>query len=103
MLVVPAPSETKIQLDAFEAGLRQIGYVPGKTILLELRSAMGRYADLKPLAEELVAANVDVIVAFGTPPTQAAMATTTDIPIVMAAVGDPVGTGLVASLARPGG
>lgn len=103
MLVVPAPSETKIQLDAFEAGLRQIGYVPGKTILLELRSAMGRYADLKPLAEELVAAKVDVIVAFGTPPTQAAMATTTDIPIVMAAVGDPVGTGLVASLARPGG
>ena len=103
MLVVPAPPETKIQLDAFEAGLRQIGYVPGKTILLELRSAMGRYADLKPLAEELVAANVDVIVAFGTPPTQAAMATTTDIPIVMAAAGDPVGTGLVASLARPGG
>ena len=92
-----------MQLDALEAGLRELGYTPGKNIALELRSANGRYADLKPLAEELVAANLDVIVTFGTPPTQAAKEATTDIPIVMAGAGDPVGTGLVTSLARPGG
>ena len=103
IIAVSAPAETKLQLDAFDAGLRHFGYLPGKTILLEFRSANGRYADLQPLAEELVAAKVDVIVTFGTPPTQAAKAATTDIPIVMAGAGDPVGTGLVASLARPGG
>jgi putative tryptophan/tyrosine transport system substrate-binding protein len=103
VLAVPPLSETKMQLDALEAGLRELGYAPGKNIALELRSANGRYADLKPLAEELVAANLDVIVTFGTPPTQAAKEATTDIPIVMAGAGDPVGTGLVTSLARPGG
>jgi putative tryptophan/tyrosine transport system substrate-binding protein len=103
ILAIPAPAEARAQLDALDAGLREIGYLPGKTILLELRFANGRYADLKPLAQELVAAKVDVIVTFGTPPTQAAKEATTDIPIVMAAAGDPVGTGLVASLARPGG
>ena len=103
VLAIPPLSETKIQLDALEAGLRELGYAPGKNIALELRSANGRYADLKPLAEELVAANLDVIVTFGTPPTQAAKEATTDIPIVMAGAGDPVGTGLVTSLARPGG
>jgi putative ABC transport system substrate-binding protein len=103
ILAIPPLSDTKVQLDAFDAGLREFGYLPGKTILLELRSANGRYADLKALAEEMVAAKVDVIVTFGTPPTQAAKAATTEIPIVMAGAGDPVGTGLVASLARPGG
>ena len=103
VLAVPPLSETKMQLDALEAGLRELGYAPGKNIALDLRSANGRYADLKPLAEELVAANLDVIVTFGTPPTQAAKEATTDIPIVMAGAGDPVGTGLVTSLARPGG
>ena len=102
ILAIPPVSETKVQLEAFDAGLRQMGLVPGKTILLELRSANGRYDDLKPLAEELVAAKVDVIVTFGTPPTQAAKDATSEIPIVMAGAGDPVGTGLVASLARPG-
>jgi putative ABC transport system substrate-binding protein len=103
ILTVPVPAGSKLQLDAFDAGLRQFGYVPGKTILLDVRHANGRYADLKPLAEELVTEKVDVIVAFGTPATQAAKAATTEIPIVMAGAGDPVGTGLVASLARPGG
>ena len=103
VLAIPPLSETKMQLDALEGGLRELGYAPGKNIALELRSANGRYADLKPLAEELVAANLDVIVTFGTPPTQAAKEATTDIPIVMAGAGDPVGTGLVTSLARPGG
>ena len=103
ILTVPVPAGTKLQLEAFDAGLRQFGYIPGKTILLDVRYANGRYADLKPLAEELVTANVDVIVGFGTPATQAAKAATTEIPIVMAGAGDPVGTGLVASLARPGG
>ena len=103
VLTIPPLSDTKVQFEAFDAGLRQFDYVPGKTILLELRSANGRYADLKALAEELVAAKVDVIVTFGTPPTQAAKEATSEIPIVMAGAGDPVGTGLVASLARPGG
>ena len=103
ILTVPMPAGTKLQLEAFDAGLRQFGYIPGKTILLDVRYANGRYADLTPLAEELVTAKVDVIVGFGTPASQAAKAATTEIPIVMAGAGDPVGTGLVASLARPGG
>ena len=90
-------------MDALNTGLRQHGYVEGKNIALEVRSANGRYEALPALARELVAAKVDVIVAFGTPPSQAAKAATTTIPIVMAGVGDPLGTGLVTSLARPGG
>jgi putative ABC transport system substrate-binding protein len=92
-----------LPLEAFRAGLRQLGYVEGKNIRVELRSAEGRYESLSALAEGLVAAKVDLIVAFGTPPSQAAKAATATIPIVMSAVGDPVGTGLVTSLARPGG
>jgi putative ABC transport system substrate-binding protein len=91
------------QLEAFKEGLRQLGYVEGKNVDLVLRSAEGRYESLRALADELVAANVNLIVAFGTPPSQAAKAATKTIPIVMSAVGDPVGTGLVTSLARPGG
>lgn len=91
------------QLEAFKAGLHQLGYVEGKNIQIELRSAQGRYESLPTLAAELVAAKVDLIVAFGTPPSQAAKAATRTIPIIMSAVGDPLGTGLVTSLARPGG
>lgn len=91
------------QLEAFKAGLHQLGYVEGKNIQIELRSAQERYESLPTLAAELVAAKVDLIVAFGTPPSQAAKAATRTIPIIMSAVGDPLGTGLVTSLARPGG
>ena len=90
------------QLEAFKDGLRQLGYLEGKNISLEFRSAEGRYESLRGLADELVALKVDLIVAFGTPPSQAAKAATRTIPIVMSAVGDPIGSGLVTSLARPG-
>jgi putative ABC transport system substrate-binding protein len=103
VLAVSPPSGTTVQMEALSAGLRQLGYVEGKNLVVEFRSANGRYETLRALADELVAAKVDVIVAFGTPPSQAAKAATTTLPIVMAGVGDPVGTGLVASLARPGG
>jgi putative ABC transport system substrate-binding protein len=103
ILAIPPLSGWKVQMDALNTGLRQHGYVEGKNIALEVRSANGRYEALPALARELVAAKVDVIVAFGTPPSQAAKAATTTIPIVMAGVGDPLGTGLVTSLARPGG
>jgi ABC-type uncharacterized transport system substrate-binding protein len=92
------------QLDAFRAKLRDLGYVEGKNIAIEYRWAEGRKYDRLPnLAAELVALKVDVILTGGTPPTQAAMRATTTIPIVMAVTGDPLRTGLVAGLAKPGG
>jgi len=87
----------------FADGLRELGYVDGKNITIELRSADGKLDRLSDLAAELVRLGVDVIVASETPAVQAAKRATTEIPIVMAPSGDPVGTGLVASLARPGG
>ena len=84
-------------------GLRQLGHVEGQNVVFELRSAGGSTARLPSLANELVALKVDVIVAFQTPAVTAAKRATAEIPIVMGASGDPVGTGLVASLARPGG
>ena len=88
---------------AFHDGLRELGWIEGKNLLIERRSAENRIERLPDLAAELVRLNVDVIVGFGTPPPLAAKRATTTIPIVMAAAGDPVGSGLVASLARPGG
>jgi putative ABC transport system substrate-binding protein len=91
------------QIEALRAGLRDLGYVEGKNILIEWRFAEGNYERLPGLAAELVQLRVDVIVTHATPGTHAAKQATTTIPIVMAAVGDPVASGLVASLARPGG
>src|SRR5215831_18432624 len=88
---------------AFVQGLRELGYVEGKNIAFVFRTAEGnpeRYADL---AAELVRLKVDIIVADFTPPAVAAKKATSTIPIVMTTVTDPIGTGLVASLARPGG
>ena len=90
-------------LKSLREALRELGYEEGKNIQLELRSAQGRPEQLPTLAAELVALKVAVIVAFQTPAATAAKRVTTDVPIVMDTVGDPVGTGLVASLARPGG
>jgi putative ABC transport system substrate-binding protein len=84
-------------------GLRDHGYVEGQNILVEWRAAEGRPDRARALALELVQLKVDVIVANLTPAVQAAKEATSTIPIVMAAAGDPVGTGFVASLARPGG
>jgi putative ABC transport system substrate-binding protein len=90
-------------IDAFEQGLRDRGYTPGKNILLEFRFADGKSTELPRLADELVSLKVDVIVAGGGQATQAAKNATNTIPIVMIAAGDPVGTGFVATLAHPGG
>jgi putative ABC transport system substrate-binding protein len=87
----------------FRQGLRDLGYVEGQNIRFEFRSAEGQADRLLELAAELVRLNVDVIVTWFTPPAQAARQATREIPIVMADAGDPVGTGLVASLSRPGG
>ena len=87
----------------FREGLRELGYVDGQNILVEYRSAVGQMDRLSDLAADLARLKVDIIVADGTLATQAAKRATAEIPIVMARVGDPVGTGLIATLARPGG
>ena len=94
--------ESDRQLEAFRDGLRQLGYVEGQNIAIEYRWAEGRFERLPGLATELVRLKVDVIVAAVTQASLAAKNATGTIPIVMAAVSDPVGAGLVASLARPG-
>jgi putative ABC transport system substrate-binding protein len=91
-------------IDALRSGLRDLGYVEGQNILIEYRWAEGKYDRLPGLASDLVALKVDLIVTTGgTPPALAAKRATTSIPIVMTGVGDAVGSGLVVSLARPGG
>ncbi len=89
--------------EAFRAGLRELGYVEGRTIFTEYRYADTRMDRLPALAAELVSLKVDVIVTEGTTATRFAKAATSTIPIVMAQDPDPVGTGFIASLARPGG
>jgi putative ABC transport system substrate-binding protein len=93
----------KSRVDAVRAGLRDLGYVEGKNLVMEFRWADGMYDRLPNLAAELVRLKVDVIVTGGTPGTRAAKQATKTIPIVMAVSGDAVATGLIASLARPGG
>jgi putative ABC transport system substrate-binding protein len=83
--------------------LRELGYVEGSNVAFEVRSAEGNHERLPSLAVELVRLNVDLILAGVTPSARAAKAATSTIPIVITHVGDPVGSGLVASLARPGG
>jgi putative tryptophan/tyrosine transport system substrate-binding protein len=87
----------------FQQGLRELGYVEGQNIAIEFRSADGSLERLSDFADELVRLRVDVIVAGSTLGANAAKRATSTIPIVMANVTDPVGTGLVSSLARPGG
>ena len=90
-------------LDAFREGLRELGYEEGRNIVIEYRWADGKYEQFPMLVAELIAAKVDAIVTAGTPAALAVKRATTTVPLVMVAVGDPIGTGLVPSLARPGG
>jgi putative tryptophan/tyrosine transport system substrate-binding protein len=90
-------------LSTFRGELRKLGYVEGQNIILELRSASGLSENLPSLARELVDLNVDVIVGYQTPCVTAAKQATAKIPIVMSPGADPIGSGFVASFARPGG
>jgi putative tryptophan/tyrosine transport system substrate-binding protein len=90
-------------VDAFRQGLRELGYVEGKNIIIEYRYTEGKEGPLPELAADLVRLKVDVIVTASTPDALVTKQRTGTIPIVMAVSGDPLGSGLVASLARPGG
>jgi len=101
--VAPTPSNPDPLGDAFRQGLRDLGYIDGKTVIMEQRYAEGSLERIPLLVAELVQLNVDVLV-FGTSPAiRAAKQATKKIPIVMITQGDPVASGLVDSLARPGG
>jgi ABC-type uncharacterized transport system substrate-binding protein len=101
-LGVTSLAETGSRVDALRTGLRQLGYEEGKNLVIHYRWAEGSYDRLPELAADLLKLNVDVLVTHGTPGALAAKQATSTVPIVMAAVGDPVEAGLVPSLARPG-
>jgi putative ABC transport system substrate-binding protein len=88
---------------AFVQRLRELGWIEGRTVTIQYRWAEGRTERMAEIAAEFVKLKVDVVATYGTPGTGAAKQATSVIPIVFASVGDPVGTGLIASLARPGG
>src|SRR5262249_48256304 len=96
-------SANSARIEAFREGLRELGYVEGKNIIIEWRSADEKFDRFPALAADLVRLKVDIIVTGGSSPTRAAKEATTTIPIVMSNDNDPVGNGFVASLARPGG
>ena len=96
-------SDISARIEAFRQGLRDLGYVEGKNIVIEYRSAEGKFDRIPALAAELVRLKVDVIVTGGPTVTRPVKEATSTIPIVMAQDPDPVGSGFVASLARPGG
>ncbi len=102
-LTANSPSAISARVEAFRQGLRELGYMEGKNIVIEWRYAEGKPDRLRALATELVRLKVDVIIASGPAITRAAKQATTTIPIVMVHDSDPVGSGFVASLARPGG
>jgi putative ABC transport system substrate-binding protein len=103
VLSTGSPPATLPRFEPFIQGLHELGYVEGQTIALEYRFADGKHERLPGLAAELIALPVDVIVTSGTPAAVAAKQATALIPIIIAIAADPVGEGLVASLARPGG
>ena len=98
-----SPIDQPVNYPVLVDALRRLGYEDGKNAQLLLRSAKSDYARLPALARELIDAQVEVIVAFNTPGAQAAISATKTIPVIMTLVGDPVGSGFVSSLARPGG
>jgi putative ABC transport system substrate-binding protein len=102
-LGVTSPSTIAARVEAFRQGLRELGYVEGKNIIIEWQWAEGRFDRLPALAAELVRLKVDVIVTGGPADTRAVKEATSTIPIVMGFDNDPVGSGFVMSLAQPGG
>jgi putative ABC transport system substrate-binding protein len=102
-LGLPSASSAAARVEAFRRGLRELGYVEGRNLAIEFRWAEGNADRLPALAAEVTKLKVDVIVTQGTEATVAAHRSTTTIPIVVTVISDPVGTGLVRSLARPGG
>src|SRR6185295_7824273 len=102
-LAVTKPAPVAARVAAFRQGLRELGYVEGKNIVIEYRYAEGKADRERELARELVRLKVDIIVTAGSAATRPSKEATNTIPIVMTNEGDPVGTGFVASLARPGG
>jgi putative tryptophan/tyrosine transport system substrate-binding protein len=102
-LVGPSRSFFASRMESFQQGLHSLGYIEGKNIAIEYRYAEGKADYLPALAAELVGLNVDVIVTSATPSVLAAKKATSTIPIVFVSVTDPVASGVVASLARPGG
>ena len=102
-LAAPPFSAMTARVEAFRQGLRELGYVEGKNIVIEWRSAEGKFDRLPDLASELVRLKVDVIVTGGPQATRPAKEATSTLPVVMGFDTDPVGNGFVASLARPGG
>jgi putative tryptophan/tyrosine transport system substrate-binding protein len=103
VLLLGTPTSFAARTQAFVEGLRDLGYVDGRTVAIDWKWGEDRVDRLPDLAAELVRAQVDVIVTGGTPPARTLKNATRTIPIVMAIVGDPVAAGLVDSLARPGG
>src|ERR1044071_6066429 len=97
------PSANPARIEAFREGLRDLGYVEGKNIVIEWRFAEGKLDRIPALAAELVRLKADIIITSGPPSTRAAKEATVTIPIVMGFDNDPVGNGFVTSLARPGG
>ena len=98
-----SPSSNPTRIEAFRQGLRELGYIEGKNIVIEWRHHEGNIDRLPTLAAELARLKVDIIITVGPPAARAAKEATVTIPIVMVQAGDPVGSGFVASLARPGG
>ena len=102
-LAASGPEREKPLLAAFQRALRELGYREGANVVIEERYADGRFERLPALAAELLKRRADILVVAGAPAAQAAKKVTATVPIVMTNAADPVGTGLVASLARPGG
>jgi putative ABC transport system substrate-binding protein len=103
VLAVLSPAAISARLEAFRHGLKELGYIEGKNIVIESRYAEGKLEHVPELASELSRLKLDLIVTAGPQATRPAKQTTSTIPIVMAFDSDPVGNGFVASLARPGG